>query len=99
AEGVGIIYISNKMEEILNISDDVTIMRDGEWIATETAKDLNINRIIQLMVGRSLENRYLDKKHVHEVTMMELIIITGMYEPTVKDASFTLRKGVVLGIS
>ena len=58
AEGVGIIYISHKMEEILNISDEVTVMRDGEWIATEPAEDLTINRIIQLMVGRSLENRY-----------------------------------------
>lgn len=99
AEGVGIIYISHKMEEILNISDDVTIMRDGEWIATEPAKDLNINRIIQLMVGRSLENRYPDKKHVPGETMMELRNLTGMYEPTVQDASFTLRKGEVLGIS
>ena len=87
------------MEEILNISDDVTIMRDGEWIATEPAKDLNINRIIQLMVGRSLENRYPDKKHVPGETMMELRNLTGMYEPTVQDASFTLRKGEVLGIS
>jgi len=99
AEGVGIIYISHKMEEILNISDEVTVMRDGEWIATEPAEDLTINRIIQLMVGRSLENRYPDKKHVPGETMMELKNVTGMYEPTVRDASFTLRKGEVLGIS
>jgi len=98
-EGVGIIYISHKMEEILNISDEVTVMRDGEWIATEFAEDLTINRIIQLMVGRSLENRYPDKKHVPGETMMELKNVTGMYEPTVREASFTLRKGEVLGIS
>lgn len=99
AEGVGIIYISHKMEEILNISDDVTIMRDGEWIATKSAKDLTINKIIQLMVGRSLENRYPEKKHVPGDTMMEIKNLTGMYEPTVRDASFTLKKGEVLGIS
>ena len=98
-EGVGIIYISHKMEEILNISDEVTVMRDGEWIATESAEELTINRIIQLMVGRSLENRYPDKKHVPGETMMELKNVTGMYEPTVREASFTLRKGEVLGIS
>lgn len=98
-EDVGIIYISHKMEEILNISDEVTVMRDGEWIATEFAEDLTINRIIQLMVGRSLENRYPDKKHVPGETMMELKNVTGMYEPTVREASFTLRKGEVLGIS
>lgn len=98
-EGVGIIYISHKMEEILSISDEVTIMRDGNWIATEPANQLTINRIIQLMVGRSLENRYPDKKHVPGETMMEVKNLSGMYEPTVKEASFTLRRGEVLGIA
>ena len=46
------IYISHKMEEILRISDDVTIMRDGQWIATRPAKELTMNEIIRLMVGR-----------------------------------------------
>ena len=50
--GCGIIYISHKMKEILRISDDVTIMRDGQWIATKPAKDLTMNEIIKLMVGR-----------------------------------------------
>lgn len=49
--GCGIIYISHKMEEILRISDEVTIMRDGQWIATRPAKDLTMNEIIRLMVG------------------------------------------------
>ena len=51
-EGVGIIYISHKMDEILRISDDVTIMRDGQWIATKSAKELTKAEIIRLMVGR-----------------------------------------------
>lgn len=98
-EGVGIIYISHKMEEILRISDEVTVMRDGKWVATEPADELTTNRIIQLMVGRSLENRYPDKKHVPGDVMMEVKDLTGMYEPTVKEASFKLRKGEILGIS
>ena len=56
--GCGIIYISHKMKEILRISDDVTIMRDGQWIATKPAKDLTMNEIIKLMVGRELTNLY-----------------------------------------
>ena len=50
--GCGIIYISHKMEEILRISDDVTIMRDGQWVATRPAKELTMDEIIRLMVGR-----------------------------------------------
>ena len=49
--GCGIIYISHKMEEILRISDDVTIMRDGQWVATRPAKELTMDEIIRLMVG------------------------------------------------
>ena len=60
-KGCGIIYISHKMEEILRISDDVTIMRDGTWVATKPAKDLTMDEIIRLMVGRELTNRFPPK--------------------------------------
>ena len=62
--GCGIIYISHKMEEILRISDEVTIMRDGQWVATRPAKELTMNEIIRLMVGRELTNRYPEKDNV-----------------------------------
>ena len=52
--GMGIIYISHKMAEIKRISDYITVMRDGQWIATERAADLEMNDIIRLMVGREL---------------------------------------------
>lgn len=55
--GVGIIYISHKMAEIKRISDYITIMRDGKWIATERAEDLEMQDIIRLMVGRELTNQ------------------------------------------
>ena len=57
-QGISIIYISHKMEEILEISDEVTIMRDGKWIATEKASDLTMDLIIKLMVGRELTDRF-----------------------------------------
>lgn len=98
-EGVGIVYISHKMEEILRISDEVTVMRDGKWVATEPASELTTNRIIQLMVGRSLENRYPERVHEPGDVMMEVKNLTGLYEPTVKDASFKLRKGEILGVA
>lgn len=98
-QGVGIIYISHKMEEILRISDDVTIMRDGHWIATSPASELTTDKIIQLMVGRKLENRYPEKNNVPGETILELKQLTGMYEPSVKEVSFQLRRGEVLGVA
>ena len=61
-KGCGIIYISHKMEEILRISDEVTIMRDGQYVATKPAKDLTMEEIIRLMVGRELTNRFPPRK-------------------------------------
>ncbi|MBO5909838.1 MAG: ATP-binding cassette domain-containing protein, partial [Clostridia bacterium] len=57
SKGCGIIYISHKMEEILRISDEVTVMRDGTRVATKPSRELTINEIIRLMVGRELNNR------------------------------------------
>ena len=62
-KGCGIIYISHKMEEILEISDHVTIMRDGKWIATEKSENLNMDKIINLMVGRELTTRFPPKNN------------------------------------
>ena len=62
-QGCGIVYISHKMEEILAISDEVTVMRDGKWIATEAASALTVDEIIRLMVGRTLENRFPEKNN------------------------------------
>ena len=71
-QGVGIIYISHKMEEILKISDDVTIMRDGKWIATERAEDLTTDKIIKLMVGRDLTNRFPPKTNQPGETILSV---------------------------
>ncbi len=98
-EGVGIIYISHKMEEILRISDEVTIMRDGQWIATEKAEDLTIQEIVKLMVGRDLTNRYPPKTNVPGETMLEVKNLSGRYMPTCQDVSFDLHRGEILGIA
>jgi methyl-galactoside transport system ATP-binding protein len=98
-EGVGIIYISHKMEEILAISDDVTIMRDGQWIATEPAADLTIDRIIKLMVGRDLTHRFPPKINTPGEDLLVVEHLTGKYMPTCEDVSFTLRKGEILGVA
>ena len=99
AKGCGIIYISHKMEEILEISDDVTIMRDGKWIDTIPAKDLTTDKIIKLMVGRDLTNRFPPKTNKPGEVILEVKNLTGTYQPSIKDVSFELKKGEILGVA
>ncbi|KYH28130.1 MULTISPECIES: galactose/methyl galactoside ABC transporter ATP-binding protein MglA [Clostridium] len=98
-KGAGIIYISHKMEEILQIADDVTIMRDGKWIATHYAKDLTIDKIISLMVGRDLTNRFPEKDNKPGDVILKVEGLTATYQPSIIDVSFELRKGEILGIA
>ena len=96
--GCGIIYISHKMAEILRISDQVTIMRDGKWITTRDAADLTTDEIIRLMVGRELTNRYPPKNTVIGDELLRVEHLTGEYVK-LKDVSFTARKGEIVGIA
>ncbi len=96
--GCGIIYISHKMEEILRISDEVTIMRDGQWVATKPAADLTMNEIIKLMVGRELTNRYPEKTNVVGDTSLEVKHLSAVYSK-LQDVSFEAKKGEVLGVA
>lgn len=97
-QGCGIIYISHKMEEILRISDEVTIMRDGTWVATEPAGELTMDKIIKLMVGRELTNRFPPKNNQIGEVVLEVQGLTAQYSH-VKDVSFQLRRGEVLGLA
>ena len=98
SRGCGIIYISHKMAEIKRISDEITIMRDGQWIATEKSDDLSMNDIIRLMVGRELTNQFPPKTNVPGETYLKVENLTGMYNQ-LKDVSFEARRGEVLGIA
>jgi len=98
-KGVGIIYISHKMEEILQISDEVTVLRDGKWIATESAENLTTDQIIGYMVGRDLTDRFPAKINTPGEVILEVKNMTATYQPSVQDVSFTLRKGEILGVA
>lgn len=96
--GCGIIYISHKMEEILRISDEVTVMRDGKHIATKSAKEITMDEIIRLMVGRELTNRYPEKAHEIGEEWLKVEGLTAEYA-RLNDVSFTARKGEILGVA
>ncbi|MBR6615867.1 MAG: ATP-binding cassette domain-containing protein, partial [Lachnospiraceae bacterium] len=96
--GVGIIYISHKMAEIKRISDYITVMRDGKWIATERAEDLEMQDIIRLMVGRELTNQFPPKTNTPGEVYLKVEGITGMYNQ-LKDVSFEAKRGEILGLA
>ncbi len=96
--GVGIIYISHKMAEIKRISDYITVMRDGQWVATEKADDLEMADIIRLMVGRELTNQFPPKTNVPGDVYLEVQHLTGMYNQ-LKDVSFHACRGEILGLA
>ena len=97
-KGCGIIYISHKMEEILRISDEVTVMRDGAWVATEPAAEMTMERIIKLMVGRELTNRFPPKDNEIGGVLLEVEGLTAMYSK-LRDVSFNVHKGEIVGLA
>jgi ribose transport system ATP-binding protein len=96
AQGCGIVYISHRMKEIFEICDDVTVFRDGQFIAERAVSELDEESLIEMMVGRKLEDQYprLDKAP-GEVRLK----VDNLKGPGVHSVSFTLRKGEILGVS
>ncbi|MCU6746262.1 sugar ABC transporter ATP-binding protein [Faecalicatena acetigenes] len=93
----GIIYVSHKMDEIFEIADTITVLRDGEYISTSKTQDTNIKQIIQHMVGRELSDLFPKKNTPQEEVVLEVEHYTD--EKWFKDVSFTLHKGEILGMA
>ncbi|HGH4673265.1 TPA: galactose/methyl galactoside ABC transporter ATP-binding protein MglA [Enterobacter asburiae] len=97
--GCGIVYISHKMEEIFQLCDEITILRDGLWIATQPLEGLDMDKIIAMMVGRSLNQRFPDKENKPGEVILEVRNLTSLRQPSIRDVSFDLHKGEILGIA
>lgn len=95
--GVSIIYISHKLDEIFRIADDITVMRDGTVVGTYLAKELDMNKVISLMVGRELSNVYpKEDVPIGEILLeVENLCSHGTYE----NVSFHVRKGEIVGFA
>lgn len=92
--GVTIVYISHKLNEVLELCDRISVMRDGSFIKTLNAKDTNENELIKLMVGRNIEEIYPSKRFGSDEVVLT---VDHMCSDRIKDASFQLKKGEVLG--
>ncbi len=95
-QGVTILYISHRLEEIFRISDRVSILRDGRYIATRTTKATNRAELISLMVGRELKESYPARRSIPGDVALE---VKHLYGNGNADISFTVRKGEILGFS
>jgi ABC-type sugar transport system ATPase subunit len=97
-DGVGMIYISHRLEEILSIADRITVLRDGESIACRNASEVDRAELIHLMVGRSIASVFPKR----EVPIGEVALeVRGLQNPSVglKDISFAVRKGEIFGLA
>ena len=104
ADGVGIIFITHRMEEVFEIADRLTVLRDGQYIGTVDAKETDRNRIISMMVGREITEMYPKETvpigdEVLRVEHLNLKTRPGASSRPLTDVSFSLRKGEVLGIA
>ena len=98
AENVAVVYISHKMDEILRISDEVTIMRDGHYIGTWEASELTTDKIITQMVGRQMTNLYPPRENVPGETVFEVHDFTSINPRSFRHVNFSLRRGEILGV-
>ncbi|MDG2943807.1 galactose/methyl galactoside ABC transporter ATP-binding protein MglA [Bisgaard Taxon 10/6] len=97
--GCGIIYISHKMDEIFKICDEITILRDGQWVNTVNVKDTTMEQVVAMMVGRELTQRFPEKTNTPKEVILEVEHLTALNQPSIQDVSFQLRKGEILGIA
>src|SRR5471030_3079576 len=95
-QGCGIVYISHRLKEIFEICDDVTIMRDGQFIAERQVSDLQEDALIEMMVGRRLEEQY---PRVTLTPGAECLVVDHVSGPGVHDVSFTLHHNEILGVA
>ncbi|AJR06312.1 ribose ABC transporter ATP-binding protein RbsA [Photobacterium gaetbulicola] len=95
-EGTGIVYISHRLKEIFEICDDITVLRDGKFIGQRAVADIDEDTMIEMMVGRRLDEQYPRIDVKHGTTCLAVKNLNG---PGVHDVSFTLDRGEILGIS
>jgi simple sugar transport system ATP-binding protein len=101
ATGIGIIFITHRLDEIMQISDRVTILRDGELVVTKNTKDTNTHEIAQLMIGRkiSLEHRQDPKRAISQEIILSLKdLVVKMPGEEVRGVDMQIRKGEIIGI-
>ena len=98
SQGISLIYISHKMDEIFEICDEVSVLRDGKLVMTKPTKETDMNELIAAMVGRSLENRFPPIDNTPGETVLSVQHLSTKYAPHLKGISFDVREGEIFGL-
>ncbi len=96
ADGITIIYISHRLEEIFEVCDRVSVFRDGRYISTSDVKETDTDQLIRLMVNRELGNQYPEKDYQKGAKVLE---VSGLNTDILKDISFEAYEGEILGLA
>lgn len=97
SEGVGMVYISHRMEEIFELCDRITILRDGSYIGVRDIPDTNMDEVVKMMIGREIGERYPERDHKIGDTVLEVKNLSS--DKLFHDVSFDVKAGEVLGVS
>jgi len=97
AQGVAVIFVSHRIEEVLEIADRVTVLRDGCYVGTLASREATVERVISMMVGRELAQSRLRDAHQPGPTLLEVRGITR--RGVVHDVSLTVRRGEIVGLA
>jgi ribose transport system ATP-binding protein len=99
ADGIGIIYISHRMQEVMDLSDRISVLRDGRYVGDLNRAEATHDKVVALMVGRELSNQYFPEKRERQTTEI-MLEVEDLVVPGAPDrASFTARKGEILGFA
>ena len=97
-QGISLIYISHKMDEIFEICDEISVLRDGNLVMTKSSKDTNMNELIAAMVGRSLENRFPPVDNEPKDVILSIQHLSTKFEPHLQDITFDVKEGEIFGL-
>ena len=97
-QGISLIYISHKMDEIFEICDEISVLRDGKLVMTKPTSQTTMIELIAAMVGRSLENRFPPVDNVPGEPILSIRHLSTKYPPYLQDISFDVRKGEIFGL-
>ena len=97
-QGIALIYISHKMDEIFEICDDVSVLRDGNLVMTKRTSDTNMNELVSAMVGRSLDNRFPPVDNIPGDNVLSVQHLSTKFDPHLVDITFDVRKGEIFGL-
>ena len=98
SQGISLIYISHKMDEIFEICDEISVLRDGNLVMTKNSKDTNMNELISAMVGRSLESRFPPVDNTPGDTILSVQHLSTKYAPHLQDVTFDVKEGEIFGL-